>query len=235
MCRRTTRCGCTTRFLFAEAIQNEFDPCRHSELVEGMDAVATGVSLVIGVAYLALPPVSLGIFAHVVACCLVAACLAFLPANWPTARLFLGDGGSNLLGFVFAFLALDFYRSRPATPSALLFPLLVAALPLSDAVLAALRRLRAGRPVLFGDRRHLYDRMRAVGWSVPGIAITLYAVSAVFAGIGLYGVRTHSRLFWPGTLLAIFLFLGGAIRLGSLRCDAKVETNVAAWLDRTSK
>ena len=209
--------------------------CNSLNLLDGLDGVAVGVSLVMGAAYLALPLGSLSAFARAVAWCSVAACLAFLPVNWPTARLFLGDGGSNLLGFLVAFLALDFYRSQPATPAAAFFPLLVAALPLSDAVFAAVRRLRGRKPVLYGDRRHVYDLLRSRGWPAPRIALTLYAVTALFAAIGLSGVRTHSSLFWPVSISVVVLYLGVAIRLGSLRCEHTVQPTGTTSSNRLSK
>ena len=186
-------------------------------LLDGMDALATGVCLIMAAAYLTLPPASVSVFARTVASCVVAACLAFLPANWPIAAQFLGDCGSNLLGFLIAFLAIDFYGLRPATPSAMAFPFLVAALPFADAAFAALRRLRAGQSPWFGDRAHLTDRLRDRDWPVPRVVVSLYALTAVFAVIGLYGVRTQSALFWFAAIVAISLFVGAAIQLGSLR------------------
>lgn len=204
-------------------------------LWDGIDALASGAALMTTAAYLALPSNSISAFAQNVAWVAAAACLAFLPRSWPRASLFLGDSGSNLLGFLAAFLALDFYRSQPAAPAALLFPILATALPLSDAVFAALRRLRAGQSVLFGDRRHLYDLLRARGWPVSIIVLTLSATTALFAAIGLCGVRTHSRLFWPVSVSVVSLYLGAAIRLGSLRYEEKVQPAAINRLNRLSK
>ena len=204
-------------------------------LLDGMDALATGVCLIIAAAYLTLPPASVGVFARTVSSCVVAACLAFLPANWPIAAQFLGDCGSNLLGFLIAFLAIDFYGPRPATPSALVFPFLVAALPLADAGFAAVRRLRAGQSPWFGDRKHLYDTAAANGWPVWQIVLTLCALTAVFAAIGLYGVCTQSPLFWCAAIVAIGLFLGAAIRLGSLQYEPTERATPAGRLAKSEK
>jgi hypothetical protein len=63
------------------------------------------------------------------------------------------------------------------------------------------------------------DQLRDRGWPVSGVVLSLYTVTAVFAAIGLYGVRTQSPLFWLSAMVAIGLFLGAAVRLGSLRYD----------------
>ena len=188
-------------------------------LLDGMDAIATGTAGIIAVAYLALPAAFLSPFARTIAWTLAAACLGFLLYNWPPAKLFLGDGGSTVLGFLIAFLAVDFYRTRPATNYALVFPFLVAAVPLLDAVLSALRRLRNRGSPFQGDRRHIYDLMAARGWTIRGIAFSLCAITAAFAAIGFYGVRGSSAWFWVSTAVGLGFFLCVAIRLGSLRAD----------------
>src|SRR5262249_16392497 len=59
-------------------------------------------------------------------------CLGFLLFNFPPARIFMGDSGSTVLGFLLAFLGLDFYRVHHAIGTHLLLPLIFAGLPLLD-------------------------------------------------------------------------------------------------------
>ncbi|HJZ53217.1 MAG TPA: hypothetical protein VJ228_13500 [Candidatus Acidoferrales bacterium] len=74
----------------------------------------------------------------------------------------MGDSGSEVLGFSVAFLGLDFIATKGASNASplLAFPLLVAALPLFDAILTILRRLESGRCPFHGDRRYFYDLRR---------------------------------------------------------------------------
>src|SRR6185437_8091990 len=121
--------------------------------LDGADGVSAGVAGIIAIAYAIFPGAAGNPFSSGVAFSLAGACAGFLLFNFPPAKIFLGDCGSNVLGFVVAFLALDFWRSQPVavTVPALLFPFLLCALPLLDAALAIIRRLRLLTSPLAGD------------------------------------------------------------------------------------
>ncbi len=195
-----------------------------ANLLDGMDGLAVGIVGIIAAAYLALPGALMNPFALAVAWGLLGACAGFILSNFPRAEIFLGDAGSNLLGFGVAFLGLNLYRPHTTTRSILFFPLLSAALPLLDAVLAMVRRLRNRSSPFSGDRFHFYDLLSARGWSVRRIVLTLYGVTAAFAAIGLYGVRSKSPRFWAVAAISVGLLLYAAIRLGSLRGNCRDET-----------
>jgi hypothetical protein len=105
----------------------------------------------------------------------------------------------------------------------LVFPLLTAALPLLDAALAMVRRLRSRASVLSGDRRHLYDLIMEQGWPAHRIAGAFYGATATLAAIGLFGVRSESPQFWAIAAISLGLLLYVVIRLGSLRGDTRVR------------
>ena len=184
-----------------------------------MDGLAAAVVGIIAAAYLALPGIPANPFAFSVAWSVAAASAGFVMANFPPAQIFMGDAGSTALGFVIAFLGLDFYRSYPVTRSALFFPLLTAVLPLLDAAFAIVRRLRSRASPFYGDRRHLYDRMFARGWPPRRIALGSYAITATVAAIALLGVRRESSKFWIIAALSVAILIYAAVRLGSLRGD----------------
>ncbi len=195
-----------------------------TNFIDGMDGLAAGVVGIIAAAYLALPGALMGPFATVVAWSLLGSCAGFLFFNFPEARIFMGDNGSTALGFGVAFLGLDVYHSRPISGSLLAFPLLIASLPLLDAVLAMVRRLRNHRSAFTGDRFHVYDQLSNRRWSVRRIVLALYCVTAAFAAIGLFGVRSESPQFWAVAAISVGLFVCVAIRLGSLRRENRDET-----------
>jgi UDP-GlcNAc:undecaprenyl-phosphate/decaprenyl-phosphate GlcNAc-1-phosphate transferase len=188
-------------------------------LLDGMDGLAAGVVGIIAAAYIVLPGALISSFALAVAWSLAGACAGFLFFNWAPARAFMGDSSSTMLGSSIAFLGLDLYRSRPMSGSVLLFPLLIAALPLLDAVLAIIRRLHRGSSILAGDRGHLYDQLSREGWPVRRIALAFYGVTVALAAIGLYGVRSASPQFWVLATTGVGLLACVAIRLGFLRAD----------------
>jgi UDP-GlcNAc:undecaprenyl-phosphate/decaprenyl-phosphate GlcNAc-1-phosphate transferase len=197
--------------LFVAAFSNA------ANLLDGMDGLATGVIGIIAGAYLMVPSALGNPFAVAVACSLVGACAAFVFPNWPPANIYLGDSGSTVLGFCSAFFALDLYRSQPTSGPVLLFPLLIASLPLLDAVFAVIRRLGSRGSPLQGDRRHIYDLLRTRGWLPQRIAFAFYGVTLALVAIGWLGVRTQSREFWAVSFVSLGLMTFAAVRLGALR------------------
>jgi UDP-GlcNAc:undecaprenyl-phosphate GlcNAc-1-phosphate transferase len=111
------------------------------------------------------------------------ALLGFLPANFPRARMFLGDAGSHLLGYMMAVLAIlpHFYTQRHPRPWAVIIPLLVLALPLGDLVWVVFLRTRMGKPFYEGDTNHLSHRLVRAGLS-PVRAVFLIWLSSVVTG-----------------------------------------------------
>ena len=105
--------------------------------------------------------------------------LGFLPYNFPRARAFLGDAGSHLVGYLLAVLAIlpHFYTVRHPRRWAVLFPLLILAVPLADLVWVVLLRWRIGQPFYQGDTNHLSHRLvrRGLTRSQAVLAIWLAA------------------------------------------------------------
>jgi UDP-GlcNAc:undecaprenyl-phosphate GlcNAc-1-phosphate transferase len=200
---------------FVIAMTNAFN------LFDGADGAAAGVAIIIAAAYLALPGVSGSALAVAVAAGTVGACAGFLVFNFPPAKIFLGDSGSTVLGFLAAFLGLDFYRCLSGVFSfpSLAFPLLVAALPLLDAGLAIIRRLRHRRSPFHGDRRHFCDLLLVREWRQQNIALTGYGITfalVILAWCGLKGGPACSLAISLGSVG--FLVMAG-FRLGMLQMD----------------
>ena len=199
--------------LFTILLSNAFN------FLDGSDGLCAGVAGIIALAYVALPGAALGPLGLAVAWSLLGAASAFLFSNFPPATIFMGDSGSTVLGFGVAFLALDFYRANTTrlTTPLIFFPILLASLPLLDAALAILRRLRGRGSILHGDRRHFYDLLLAAGWPPRKVALATYALTAgmcLIAWLGLQREFAHAFLFY---LLSVGALLFGALRLGSLR------------------
>jgi UDP-GlcNAc:undecaprenyl-phosphate/decaprenyl-phosphate GlcNAc-1-phosphate transferase len=193
-------------------------------LFDGLDALASGTTAIIAIAYLALPHGALSPFACVVAASVAASCLGFLPYNWPTAKIFLGDQGSTVLGFTIAFLAVDSCRAPASTPPALAFAMLAAAVPLLDAVFAAIRRLRSHRSALLGDRGHLYDLELARSGSVLKTLACLYGITAALCLLGLLLVYRPSAKIAAAVAAVVGILGREAIKLGSIKRDGFPET-----------
>jgi UDP-GlcNAc:undecaprenyl-phosphate GlcNAc-1-phosphate transferase len=121
----------------------------------------------------------------------------FLPFNFHPARIFLGDSGSLLLGFLLATLSIEASAKLPATV-AILVPLLALGVPIADTALAVIRRLlralhvvrrsetseryefffAGGRSVFTADRQHIHHRLLELGLTQRRAVLLLYAVAA---------------------------------------------------------
>lgn len=150
-------------------------------LVDGLDGLAGSVALVafLGLAALA----AIRGLSPTLALVMAGALAGFLLFNWHPARVFLGDNGAYLVGFV---LAVAIMR---VSPDGLGAELWVAGLVLGvfvlDLFVTVLRRRSTGSPMFSGDRQHLYDRLRDRGWSVPSVVGTASAAQSVFTAIAL--------------------------------------------------
>src|SRR5262249_11908206 len=102
----------------------------------------------------------------------------------PPARIYLGDAGSYLVGTALAMLAVAAIDAGAAAVSG---AALFVGVPVADTVVAIVRRLRAHRPLLRGDRGHVYDQLVGRGWSAVRTVAVFVAAQAVLtaAGIGL--------------------------------------------------
>jgi len=130
------------------------------------------------------------------------------------ARVFLGDAGSLMIGFVLGWFAIDLTQGAGRTfpPIAALWVLL---LPLADCVSLMLRRMRQGRSPFDGDRHHIHHYLLARGITHSQTLCILTAVSVVFGAVGYFGWRLHApepALFWSFALafLAYHRWIGKA-------------------------
>jgi UDP-GlcNAc:undecaprenyl-phosphate/decaprenyl-phosphate GlcNAc-1-phosphate transferase len=139
--------------------------------LDGAAATVAGASAA-GIAVLAAYEGPEVIAALGVAVC--GACAGFLHFNLKRpARIFMGDGGSMLLGFLVASLAIAVWRMNGMAGTAFLPAILLAGLPIFDMTLVIVSRLRRGAPVYKGGRDHTTHRLLPLIGSTWGVALTL--------------------------------------------------------------
>lgn len=177
-------------------------------LADGMDGLAAGVCAISAITF-AILALSLGrISAGVLAAAIAGACLGFLPWNFNPARIFMGDSGALVLGFLLACVAVQGVM-KTAAALALVFPLVVLAVPILDTSFVILKRLRAGRSIASADRSHFHHRLLRVGYTQRQAVALLYAWSGVLAAfalaVRLFPYRTDgSWNLWPTIGLTVF-------------------------------
>lgn len=113
------------------------------------------------------------------------ALIGFLPWNFPSARAFLGDAGSHLVGYLLAVMAIlpHFYTRQNPRPLAVLSPLLVLAIPLIDLAQVVILRTLNRKPFWLGDTNHLSHRLVRAGLSRTRAVLLLWLIAAAFGFI----------------------------------------------------
>lgn len=149
-------------------------------LIDGLDGLAGGMSSLVAssILILSLWTGETALMASVTMALLLPSILSFLKFNWFPAKIFLGDNGSLVLGFLIATCSLI---CRPNSRSWVLLASLILMLgyPILDMGLAVLRRWQKGQPLFKADRNHLHFRLLRLGPGVPQTA-------ALLLSIGLY-------------------------------------------------
>jgi len=160
-------------------------------MLDNMDGLSAGVAAIaaglLAVLMLGTPnPVTHQpqLFVGGFALLLVGALGGFLVHNRPRARLFMGDAGSYLVGYLMAMTTLmATFAGGDRPPHAVLAPLCLLAIPLYDTVSVVLIRLRAGRSPFVGDKSHFSHRLVALGLSPAQAVLTIYLATAC-CGLG---------------------------------------------------
>jgi UDP-GlcNAc:undecaprenyl-phosphate GlcNAc-1-phosphate transferase len=178
--------------------------------MDNMDGLSAGVTAIAGTCFLAATLSGPHPQWFVAACLalMVGACLGFLAFNAPRrggARIFMGDGGSLVLGFLLAFLtARTTYVPATAPPAlsgawhAVFMPLVVLAVPLYDFTSVVLIRLSQGRSPFIGDLQHLSHRLTQRGLSRAAAVYMIWGLTAV---TGLSGILLASSRPWQAAMI----------------------------------
>lgn len=175
-------------------------------LIDGLDGLVSGVSIIslttMGlVSYFFLHDSN--IFLPLTIFILVAAIAGFLPYNYHPAIIYLGDTGALFIGFMIAVLSLQGLKN--ATAVAVVTPMIILGVPLTDTVVAIIRRTLSGQKFYEADRMHLHHRLLSMGLTHRGTVLVIYAISFVFSLTSLL-LNVSSRL--GGVMLLIALVLG---------------------------
>jgi UDP-GlcNAc:undecaprenyl-phosphate GlcNAc-1-phosphate transferase len=185
-------CGIPIVIIFVVGATNSLN------LLDGLDGLCAGVTVIITLAMLLLA-IHLGTWGfsevgdpvRVIICLgLVGAVCGFLPFNRHPAKIFMGDAGSMLLGFVIAALMMMFAKEGPRW---WLASIAVFGLPILDTAVALLRRFLNKRPLFVSDRGHIYDQMIDRGIPLKRTVAICYGLAATYAVIGLVMSQIRTR------------------------------------------
>ncbi|RSX54865.1 UDP-N-acetylmuramyl pentapeptide phosphotransferase [Bifidobacterium dolichotidis] len=195
--------------------------------VDGLDGLAAGIVAIGGIAFgiysykLAQNSPSYASLATLIDIAMVGICCGFLLHNWHPAKLFMGDSGSMLLGYLITCGSIIVTgRIDPASMHSsvylpafmpILLPILVLFLPVLDMIMAITRRLAKGQSPTHPDRMHLHHRMLRIGHDVQHAVLILWGWAALIAFSSLMLL-----FFRPLYVLIVFLLAGALLTVATL-------------------
>jgi len=155
-------------------------------LIDGLDGLATGVSIIalttmgiMGFFFLTFGNVEIAIIVFT----LVAAAIGFLPYNFFPASIFLGDTGALFLGFMVSIISLQGLKN--VTLISLVIPIVILGIPITDTIFAILRRKLNRLPISGADKNHMHHRLMNLGFSHRQTVLMIYCLAIIFSLIAL--------------------------------------------------
>lgn len=170
-------------------------------LTDGLDGLAAGISA-ISAFTIAITASRVDVTATLVAISIFASAVAFLRYNFHPAKTFMGDTGSQLLGFSLALIAIK-GASLSASTLSLAVPLLALGFPILDTVYAFARRILGGRNPFLPDKMHIHHQLLDIGFSQITAVLFMYAISILFSIIAIKYRGIHDL-----TAIAFYIIIG---------------------------
>ena len=186
-------------------------------LSDGLDGLAAGVSAVACGVIAAFAIYSGQVVMAVLMLALLGSLSGFLFFNFSPAKIFMGDCGSLFLGFTIASSSLLCLTKSPVLVG-LALPVLALGIPIFDTLFSMLRRFLERRSMFAPDRRHFHHRLVDLGLKQRQVVITIYVVTLLAAGLGMFMMVTRNIssliVFLCILLLLLLVFrVVGSVRL----------------------
>ena len=148
-------------------------------LIDGLDGLASGVSAIalMTIAFIAI--LQANIFIIMICCVLIGSLLGFLFYNSHPAKIFLGDSGALMIGFIIGFVSLLGFKN--ITFIALFFPIVILAVPFIDTIFAMIRRMKKGQHIMQADKSHLHHKLLELGYTHRQTVLLIYSIAILFS------------------------------------------------------
>ena len=169
-------------------------------LLDNTDGVASGVAAVSALGLFAIAAIEGDLLIAALAVAVAGGCFGFLRYNFPPARIFLGDGGSLLLGFLLAAIGLELDLVGPSGVVRGAIAVLALGVPIFDLVLVVTARRLAGRPVHIGGTDHSAHRLEGRGLSPRSIVFALMGAQVVCSTLAFALFRAPAMVVLAGSL-----------------------------------
>lgn len=180
-------------------------------LIDGLDGLSTGISIISCISLLLIFALNASpLIAIILITTLVGALSGFLPFNFNPAKTFIGDIGSNFLGFALSIISI-LGIAKTATAFVVVLPIIVLGLPIFDTVSAIVRRLIKGKSlkaIFQADKGHLHHKLIEKGFSQREAVLLLYGISVA---CGMFAVILFESDIWKAISFALMVIAVVAI------------------------
>ena len=185
-------------------------------LIDGLDGLSTGVTIIASISLLIIFSLNgAPLIAIILITALAGALVGFLPYNFNPAKTFIGDIGSDFLGFALSVISI-LGVAKTYTAIVIVAPLIVLALPVFDTLFAIVRRLIKGKSlkaVIMPDRGHLHHKLIDKGYSQKQAVLIMYGISAT---LGMFAVVLLESGIWKALSFALMVCVAIAIGYHSM-------------------
>ena len=192
-------------------------------LIDGLDGLSSGIALISCVSMLIIFALNGSpIIAILLITALVGALSGFLPFNFNPAKTFMGDTGSNFLGYCLAVISI-FGVAKTYTLVVIVAPLIVLALPVVDTIVAIIRRIIKGKSIkaiMMADKGHLHHTLLKHGFSQKEAVLIMYGVTAA---LGLFAIILMESGIWKA--LSFLLMIIALVAIGYRNFKKEDEEN----------
>ncbi len=179
--------------------------------IDGLDGLATGITCISSVSLLFIFLLTgQSVEAIFLAAIMVGATMGFLPFNFNPAKIFMGDTGSNFLGFSLAILSI-LGLAKTYTAISVLVPIIILAVPIFDTGFAIIRRIINKKSPMEADKGHIHHKLIEAGLSTRQAVFVLYAICAL---LGMLAIVLVDSSLWKVIILiiAILVFMYAGIK-----------------------
>ena len=176
-------------------------------LIDGLDGLATGISLISCLSLLIIFSLNASpLISIVLITALGGALCGFLPYNFNPAKTFIGDTGSNYLGYCLSIISI-LGIAKTYTAIVIVAPLMVLALPIFDTLTSIVRRIIHGKSlkaIIKPDAEHLHHKMLKKGFTQKQAVLIMYGISAT---LGMFAIILMESGIWKALSFAIMIVL----------------------------
>lgn len=176
-------------------------------LIDGLDGLSTGISIISCVSLLMIFSLNGSpIISIILITALCGSLVGFLPYNFNPAKTFIGDTGSNFLGYCLSIISI-LGIAKTYTAIVIVAPLIVLALPLFDTIFAIFRRLINGKSlkaIIQPDANHLHHKMLRKGFTQKQAVLIMYGLSATF---GMFAIILLESGIWKALSFALIIIV----------------------------